>query len=646
MFSDVRGLNSADPPTRLPDDMATDVFNVLLEPQSLGRRRPSAETVSLSSGPSSVIEQLVRYQPAVASSAAELWAFSGTADVHRLASGTWASVTESDTVTSWQTSRPYGVTFNGKLFLAYDSDVNRLHVWDGTQVRRVGIESSGVPTAANSFVGGAYAAVLRYYKVQFRIISGLIADAIASSELSASVSFTPSGAADSVTVGKPTTPDSATHWVVYASTDDVTYYQLSSTIAVGTTTYSDSTATTAYSAGTVAPTAGLNVPPPAAKYLLATDNRLFMAGAWEASATSKQTSPRNSRVWFTQVLGARDNTGEDESIVQTTDLKYWVDVGENDGDGITGLGGAVDGAIYAFKSRSVWRLSPTGNASVPYRAECISASLGATWQDAIALGEDAAGNPAIYFQSLTGPKRIVNGYGIEDLGPDVRSYSATTYSSVDDTPMVVWDSVRRIAWWLTYDALTAYAFQPQFEERTREGVRGGWTRHSVSCGGDRNRSAVCYELSSVLVPYIGGKVNSGGTAFLASLSGGSYRDVSSGTYPLSSAVISKIYQPGGLLQRVGFGHAVLEFDYTGEATTPAVSVSSAIGGPLAVLGTVSDTATSSTYTTAVVQEKLESIQLSDVFGFQITVTWDTDTSGTERPRIHGVTIPVTLQEGA
>ena len=638
VFTALRGLNSADPATTLRDHEAVDMHNVLAEPGALGRRRPSLTTLSLSSGPSAEVWQLIRYQPAASSSAAELWAFSGTNTCHRYASSAWASVSLSDTVAAVATSRPYGATLNGKLFLAYNSDQNRLHVWDGTSVRRVGIAASAVPTMADTG-SGSYANTIRYYKVQFKIKSGT--NVVATSELSASDDFTPSGSGTHARVTKPTTPDSATHWVVFGSSDNVTFYDVSGDLAVGTTTYDDNAAPSAYSSGTVEPTAGLSVPPPAAKYLLSTDNRLFMAGCWETSAAATETGTRNSRVWFTQVLGARDNTGEDESIVQTTDLKYWVDVGENDGDAITGLGGAVDGVVYAFKSRSVWRLSPTGNASVPYRAACLSRSLGATWQDAIAMGEDGAGSPAVYFLSQTGPKRITSGYGIEDLGGDVRQPYGATFSAISAESIACWDAVRRVAWWFALSSSSAYAFQPQFEERTREGVRGGWTRHTMS---EANNAVTVYEAASNLVPFVGGSTTEGSTPVIASLSGSSRMDASADTF--TPSVTSRVYQPGGPLSRSGFGHVVLEWQYPGAATAPTVSVSSAIGGPLAVLGTVTDTATSSTYTTTVVQEKLESIQLSDVFGFQITVTWDESVDGTTRPRIHGVTIPVTLQEGA
>lgn len=647
IWTDLRGLNSADPPTGLGPSGATDIHNVLLEPLSLGRRRPSCETISLSSGPSAQVYQLARFQVGADTSASQLFAFSGTSPaLHRRSAGTWSSVTLSDTVASFSASRPQAVTHNGKLFIAYNSDVNRLHVYDpaysASALRRVGLDTPGASNGVTNDGSGSYTAKLRYYRIQLKTKNG--SDTVCSSELGPVTSFTPSGTGTSAVIAAPASTEAhATHFVVFGSVDNNYFYDISGDILIATSTYTDSADPLDYSANAIAPTVGLNVPPPAAKYLISDGNRLLMAGAWETTATSSQTGVRNSRVWFTAVNGARDNTGEDESIPQTSALKYWIDCGENDGDAIVGLGGPMDGIVYVFKQRSIWRLVPSGLDDSPYRAERVSSALGAAWQDAIALGEDGQGRPALYFQSLTGPKRIAPGMGIEDLGADVRAFGDATYSSVDDTPLVVWDQVRRVVWWLTYNAQTAYAFQPQFESRTRDGVRGGWTRHTLQNGGTANLSCALYEISSVLVPCIGGAQST--TGYIASLSGTSRLDVSSPS--IAATITSGIFQPAGLLRRVHLRNPILEWDYPGAATAPTVSISSVIGGPIAVTGAaVSDTVTGSTYSTAVVQEKLETIQLSDVSGFQITLTWDTAVSGSERPRMHHITIPWTRQEAA
>jgi hypothetical protein len=41
------------------------------------------------------------------------------------------------------------VSVHGKLFFAYKSDQDRLHVWDGTSMRRVGLKkTTTAPTAS------------------------------------------------------------------------------------------------------------------------------------------------------------------------------------------------------------------------------------------------------------------------------------------------------------------------------------------------------------------------------------------------------------------------------------------------------------------------------------------------------------------
>lgn len=630
VFTDVVGFNDTDPPTRLPDGIATSAQDVLFEYGSIGRRRPSMETVSLTSGPSATIYGLFRHQPAASSSAAELWAFSGTSTAHRRVSGTWNSVSASDTVSGWS-GGVQAVTLNGKLFIAYDSNVNRLHVWDGSSMRRVGIESDTAATVANTGAG-AYAAVLRYYKIQWKIKSG--SNVVATSELSPSVSFTPSGAGTAARVTKPTTADSATHWVVFGSADDVNYYDLSGDIAVGTTTYDDSAATTSYSGNTIAPTAGLSVPPPSAKYLATDGNRLLMAGCWETSATSYQTATRNSRVWFSDVIGARDNTGEDESIPQTTEFLAWIDVGENDGDVITGMvGGPVQGVIYVFKQRSVWRLSPTGLSDSPYRADRVVTDVGAVGQHGIAVGTDGNGAPAVYFQSLGGPFRLAT-QGLENIGLDL-----SESLRVRDT-IVVWDPISRIAWWLKKGDTLGASFQPDFERRTSTGVRAGWATHTVRIGAGASYAATMYEVSAVPRLHIGG----GTSGALATMTGTDYRDLASASYPIAAEVASAVYQPQGLARRISVGPPTVEYNSAG-AVTHTVSLQSRVGGPTVPSWTSSDTTTATVFVGGVWQETLHSVQASDVGGVRVVVTWDLSLAGVTQ-RIHSVTVPWRVQERA
>lgn len=106
----------------------------------------------------------------------------------------------------------------------------------------------GVPAAATvaNTGAGAYAATLRYYKVQwYTVAAGVVT---AQSELGAVVSFTPSGTGTAARVTRPgITSTAITHWQVYGSANGTTFVAISSQIAIATTTYDDSVAPGSYS---------------------------------------------------------------------------------------------------------------------------------------------------------------------------------------------------------------------------------------------------------------------------------------------------------------------------------------------------------------------------------------------------------------
>ena len=113
-----------------------------------------------------------------------------------------------DDAISTESYKIVGAPLNGKRFFAYDSAVDRLHVWDpglsSPRVRRAGLQGvSTAPTVANTGAS-TYAAVLRYYRVRFLQITN--SRIVRRSEPSSSVSFTPSGAGTHARVTRPTAP--------------------------------------------------------------------------------------------------------------------------------------------------------------------------------------------------------------------------------------------------------------------------------------------------------------------------------------------------------------------------------------------------------------------------------------------------------
>jgi hypothetical protein len=357
----------------------------------------------------------------------ELWAAannSGTVACARNVAGTWSAVTLIDTPVYTSLTQMHSVTFNGKLFLAYDSAVNRLHVWDGTSVRRVGITVSGVGSAANTGAG-AYAATARQYRFSQRIKSGT--DIIAESELSAAISFTPSGAGTAARITQPSVVDSATHWVVYgliSSAGDVydLYEELAETIYGST--YDDSTAPASY-AGDAPPVLASNIPPPSAKFLATDSTRLIMAGAWETSASAGQTTPAKNRVWFSRPLAATD-VGDDENIPNG----LWLNIG--DAGPVTGLG-SIYTDVYAFKGGSTHKLIPTQDPDGPFSRSLISDNFGAVGQRVIVNGETEDGYSAIYFADDHAVYRLAYGAVLpfsEPVGRDMRTQPITATGSV------------------------------------------------------------------------------------------------------------------------------------------------------------------------------------------------------------------------
>ena len=383
---------------------------------ALVMRLGSAMQSLASSGITGVVEWMGKF--VTNAGVEERWAASnnaGTANLARRASGSWNSVSFSDTVAVADLRYMSAAALNGLYAVCYNSDVNRAHVWDGTALRRMGIDKPAAPTAAD-LGSGAGAIAARMYRIQYLIVSG--SDIVAASELSsASSPITPVGA-DTIRVTKSTTVDSATHWRVYAiagSTDTYDLYKLiSGNIVVATTTYDDTVDPAAYS-GDAPAELGQNIPPPSAKYVIEDGERFIFAGAHEASGTATQTAPKQNRVWYTPPLGAAD-IGDSERIPSTATQKNRIDIG--DAGPITGLA-LLEGIVYVFKADSVWKLLPTGDLTRPYRRRRMTNGTGAIDQRCVLMAENSEGVPCIYFASRTGVYQILGG-AIRDVSEAAR----------------------------------------------------------------------------------------------------------------------------------------------------------------------------------------------------------------------------------
>ena len=471
------GRNGGDPPASLPDSQVVEAVNVEWNRTNLGQKRNGATAIGVTTSAGvfrAGVRSLYRHVPAAAESAAELWAWTVLAadvSLDRLAgAATWAEVTVTDAVAAAATTDVNWASFNGKLFMCADTAVDRLHVWDGTSLRRVGLATPAAPTAADSATGGTYTRK-RYYKIAYIKKSG--SDILLRSELSPSVNITPDGAHNGIVVTKPAAiSEGETDWELYGSRDDTTYHLLATT-AIATATFADTVNPNLYT-GNAPATFGLNIPPTSWKYIMAADNRILGAGGHESGA-------KQSRVWYTPVLGTLD-VGDDERVPNGALLKNYIDLDEGDGGAITGMGGPLDGAIYVFKQRQTWKLIPTGNVQTPFRKVCISKAVGCAQHRTIKHAEDENGNTTLYFLSYRGPYRLgINGLeymgrDIEDIWDSVSPTLLTTSSHA-----VVHFDKHQVWFWVSTAGTannTILVFNMLRGASTGTGVRGGWAKYT------------------------------------------------------------------------------------------------------------------------------------------------------------------------
>lgn len=508
VIGDLRGgQNSADPPLAVPENQCVAALNVDWFDGTVARKRGGAAAVTMGSVFTGTISHLSRFVPGADETAAKFVGVDSAATpvlAWMSAGTTWAAITPDDAIAT-KPQDFVAVTFNSKQFHFYDSTVDRLHYLDSSGVHhRVGLPQPTAPTVANTGAG-AYAATARTYKIAWVKRSG--STVLLRSELSSSVSFTPSGAGTAARVTRPSLPgEDETDWELYgAATTGDTTYKLLSTIAAATSTYDDSTAPASYS-GDAPPDSGENTVPVSAKYGLTDGNRLLMAGSWESGG-------KNNRVWFTPVLGS-SNVGDDERVPTNN----YQDFNENDGDVITGLGGPMQGFVYVFKYRQVWQMVPTGRSTAPYRVLNLTKSVGAIRHQSIVLAEDHNGNPALYFLSHKGPYRLGQN-GLEYLGQDIKDLWQTVNLAATTVTChgVHHADKHQIWWWVATGSNnepdTKLVLDTELLQWKEDGTRGGWSKHTGNSASARCSAMFSNTLGATmsrdLKPYIGqhGAVN-------------------------------------------------------------------------------------------------------------------------------------------
>lgn len=425
-FGEAKGLNQRAQPLMGGEG------GVLLESENLSffqqggvvQRFGSAALTLTGFGFTGIVEWLGRFT--TVGGVEELWGAAnnaGTAALGRRSAGARSSVSFSDTVSVTNLRYMQAAPLTSKYFIAYDSDVNRLHVWDGTTLRRVGFARSGVPSVMAMGAGGLTGT--RFYRQRYVELRG--STIVRRSEASDAVEVSIASNAGWQVVKGAALSEGETHWEIEAAdAEDGPWYRIARN-TVANALYEDTSAT--IDDTNLSAIAGEYIPPPSCKYVLSDTNRILMTGAWEQTGSSDQTEPKQNRVWWTPVLGTTDE-GDDERVPNTVDQQNWADIG-NEGP-TTGIAGPLYGDIYVFKLDSIFKLTPTGDFVTPYRVIQVTAGIGAVDQRVICVGELGTGTPAIFFASSGTVYAITSGGVIEisdNVSRDLRMTNFNTSSS-------------------------------------------------------------------------------------------------------------------------------------------------------------------------------------------------------------------------
>lgn len=512
----IQGRNGSDPLLLIPDNQCLEAFNIDWYKASLGRKRGGATTLSLATSGTAFASgtaALGRFVPAFDQTAAEFWAIDFALNFHRLAGGvTWADPTVLDACSATPQEVNY-LPFNGKLYISYKSAHNRLHVWDGTSLRRAGLDLPPTPTTAAP--SGTGVTDTRRYRVAWtKQVSGVTTYRSNLSVATGSVVL----ANQTVVVTRGTAPgEGETHWELYAASTTSTFgdYRLIKTTAIATTTATDDVTPLP---ATVAPAEGENTPPPSCKFMVADDSRVIMAGAYEASTNAENAmAPSVRRVWWTSPLGS--GTGDDERVSNTGTINSYADLEE----AITGISQPMQvisaaatslerGSFYVFSYDSQWKFIATGVAASPYLKFRITGGGGCIHHKSIVTAIDANGNPAVYWWSQTGPFRICAD-GQQYLGEDVVDLTATVNLDATIPCHAVYHKALRQVWFYIATGTSLYpdkkvVFDTLLGRVTQTvGVRLGWSLHS----GEATKAycsclfsdTVAASMSRKLKPYIG-----------------------------------------------------------------------------------------------------------------------------------------------
>ena len=524
------GRNGWDPPIEVSNTQSVESRNVYLYKGGLGTRRGGSVSVSIAGVTPPIIVMFEYVGTSLA--AAELWLEDSSSPVKILRCHGGASFTNETLIDNMTTrgADANAVTLNQKLYWAYASGVNRLHVYDPNNasadtVRRTGIRAFGVaPTAADQG-SGSYPAVLRYYRV--RSSEQQAGVTVRRSEPSPSVALTPSGSGAAAHVVRPTSVgEGETHWELEGSLDNVIFYvvygdapgAIGVARPIGSTSVDDNSTPANWPLTlTASAPSGTYVCFPSVKCLGSTGTRIYGFGAWETSvAGAWEMAPKNGRLYFSPVLDTT-LTDDSERISNSVAIQGWIDASRNAGSVDRGCASKpVNNIIYCFQDRGVYGFYPTESDITPYRRVIFSTAVGNLAQQAIVVAIDYLGYGACYFlDPVLGPYTVGGTYGLRWCGKDVADIWATVNrDALSLAACGEWFPDRsQIIWLLATNGSNspnfAIALDPtKMRPDDDNDLRGGWTTYD----GDWVKSFCIRTFSNTLnatrsavrTPYTGG----------------------------------------------------------------------------------------------------------------------------------------------
>lgn len=478
------GQNDTDSPSELAEDEATLMENVELFFSALGERRNGCGPLDISGSVISteaIVTHISQWFPTNKVLEPEFFFVAATPTVsakviRRSITGTWSTIVPTDAL-SVVIPDIYEITtqsLNGKLFVAYHGAADRLHVWDGTTLRWAGfVNLVGVTNYANE--GSGTYATLRYFRARYVTISGGVV--LRRSEPGASSGFTPSGTGAGIAVTRPVLlGEGETHWELEASTDNITFYRIATTINSTLTINDETPFATGYAAvGVLSEAIGTYLNIWSARYLAVDGDRLLFAGHW--TDVTKQ-----SLVGWSPVLND-PGVGNDERLPTGTGINNTKNLDNYDGGPITGLAAGATGTWYTFKWKRIYKFTRTGDVTNAYEVMTISSTHGAI-PGSVVRGVDENGAGCVYFLDPSlGPSRMGPG------GLQVIVGLRTTWARVNTQAASVvargcyYPSKQQVIWWVATDGADRpnFAIKLQVTEiRAKQaqggnGIGRGWT---------------------------------------------------------------------------------------------------------------------------------------------------------------------------